>query len=149
MSRLSDKPVSTRSSCCLGCCCRFTCVSAELAIRSCCAPAANPGSIGDDGNGMVLNSDRDHVIATLRAHERELKGFGIVRLRLFGSIARGEAGNDVDLVAEFDRALSLIDLVGLENRLSDLLGRPVDLAQERMLKPRVRANVDREALLAF
>jgi hypothetical protein len=103
----------------------------------------------DNGNGMVANSDRDHVIATLRAHERELKNSGIVRLRLFGSVARGEAGNDVDLVAEFDRALSLIDLVGLENRLSDLLGRPVDLAQERMLKPRVRANVDREALLAF
>jgi uncharacterized protein len=105
--------------------------------------------MGDNGDGMVLNSDRDHVIATLRAHERELKNAGIVRLRLFGSVARGEAGNDVDLVAEFDRALSLIDLVGLENRLSDLLGCPVDLAQERMLKPRVRANVDREALVAF
>lgn len=99
--------------------------------------------------GMVLNSNRDQVIATLRAHEGELRNAGIVRLRLFGSVARGEAGNDVDLVAEFDRALSLIDLVGLENRLSDLLGRPVDLTQERALKARVRANVDREAVLAF
>jgi uncharacterized protein len=105
--------------------------------------------LGENDSGMALNSDRDHVIATLRAHERELKNAGISRLRLFGSVARGETGNDVDLVAEFDRALSLIDLIGLENRLSDLLGRPVDLAQERMLKPRVRANVDREALLAF
>lgn len=105
--------------------------------------------MGENGVDMVLSSDRDHVIATLRAHKEELKNAGIVRLRLFGSLARGEAGNDVDLAAEFDRALSLIDLVGLENRLSDLLGRPVDLAQERMLKPRVRANVDREALLAF
>jgi len=93
--------------------------------------------------------DRDHVITTLRAHERELKAAGIVRLRLFGSVARGESGNDVDLVADFDKALSLLDLVRLENQLSDLLGRPVDLAQERMLKPRVRANVDREAMLAF
>jgi hypothetical protein len=93
--------------------------------------------------------DRDHVITTLRAHERELKAVGIVRLRLFGSVARGESGNDVDLVADFDKALSLLDLVRLENQLSDLLGRPVDLAQERMLKPRVRANVDREAMLAF
>ena len=72
-----------------------------------------------------------------------------MRLRLFGSVARREAGNDVDLVAEFDRAWSLIDLVGLENRLSDLLGRPVDVAQERRLKPRVQANVDREAVVAF
>lgn len=105
--------------------------------------------MGENGSRMVVKSDRDQVLATLRAHELELKNAGIVRLRLFGSVARGEAGNDVDLVAEFDRALSLIDLVGLENRLSDLLGRPVDLAQERTLKARVRANVDREALIAF
>jgi predicted nucleotidyltransferase len=98
---------------------------------------------------MVPKAERDDVIATLRSHAPELKAAGIARLRLFGSVARGEIGNDVDLVAEFDRALSLIDLVGLENRLSDLLGRKVDLAQDKMLKPRVRANVEREAVLAF
>ena len=98
---------------------------------------------------MSSDLSRDRVLATLRTYEQELKSAGIVRLRLFGSIARGEEGNDVDLSAEFDRALSLIDLIGLENHLSDILGRPVDLAQERMLKTRVRANVDREAVLAF
>ena len=61
--------------------------------------------MGDNGKGIVLNADRDHILAMLRAHERELKNAGIVRLRLFGSVARGEAGNDVDLVAEFDRAV--------------------------------------------
>jgi predicted nucleotidyltransferase len=107
--------------------------------------------IGDNGYGMVLRIARDNVIATLRAHEAELREAGIVRLRLFGSVARGEAGNDVDLVAEFDAAksMSLIDLVGLENRLSDLLGVKVDLAREGSLKPRVRKNVEREAVLAF
>lgn len=97
---------------------------------------------------MIL-TDRDDVIATLRAHAPELRAAGIVRLRLFGSVARGEAANDVDLVAEFDRSLSLIDLIGLENRLSDLLGCKVDLAQEKTLKPRVRTNIEREAVLAF
>jgi uncharacterized protein len=95
--------------------------------------------------------DKKHVIATLREHELELKEAGIVRLSLFGSVARGEIGNDVDLVAEFDEAksMSLIDLIGLENRLSDLLGCKVDLARNSSLKPRVRANVEREAVLAF
>lgn len=60
----------------------------------------------------MLRRDRDEVISKLRAHAPELKAAGIVRLRLFGSVARGEAGNDIDLVAEFDRPLSLIDLVG-------------------------------------
>ena len=94
---------------------------------------------------------REDVIATLRAHEAELKETGILRLALFGSVARGEEGNDVDLVVELDDAkhLSLLDLVGLENRLSDLLGQPVDLAQRRSLKDRVRKNVEREAILAF
>jgi predicted nucleotidyltransferase len=77
-----------------------------------------------------------------------LKSAVIARLRLFGSVARGEVGNDVDLVAKFDRALSLTDLAGLENRFSDLLGRPVDLAQEHMLKPRVRAMSNARAMLA-
>ncbi|HEX4771111.1 MAG TPA: nucleotidyltransferase family protein [Bryobacteraceae bacterium] len=98
---------------------------------------------------MLLGLDRDGVIATLRAHAPELRAAGIVRLRLFGSVARGEVGNDIDLVAQFDRPLSLIDLVGLENLLTDLLGHKVDLAQEKTLKPRVRANIEREAVLAF
>lgn len=93
--------------------------------------------------------DREEIIAKLRAHAPELRAAGIVRLRLFGSVARGEPGNDVDLVAEFDRSLSLIDLVRLENMLSDLLGRKVDLAQERTLKARVRTSVERESVLAF
>lgn len=97
----------------------------------------------------MLSAARDEVIATLRAHAPELKAAGIERLRLFGSVARGEAGNDVDLLAQFNRSLSLIDLVRLENMLSDLLGRKVDLAQETTLKPRVRKNVEREALVAF
>ena len=63
----------------------------------------------------MVSKNRDQVLDTLRAHEQELNRVGIVRLRLFGSVARGENGKDVDLVAEFDRPLSLIDLIGLEN----------------------------------
>jgi predicted nucleotidyltransferase len=94
---------------------------------------------------------RDDVIEKLREHQDELKAAGIVGIALFGSVARGESGNDVDLVAEFDtgKGLSLIDVAGLENRLSDLLGVKVDLVQRKSLKPRVRANVEREAVLAF
>jgi predicted nucleotidyltransferase len=57
--------------------------------------------------------DREHVIAKLRAHERQLKEAGIVRLSLFGSLARGESGpdSDVDLLAAFDdtRRISLLE----------------------------------------
>jgi predicted nucleotidyltransferase len=97
--------------------------------------------------------EKSIVIATLREHEPELKAAGIVRLSLFGSVARGDASpqSDVDLIAEFDtaRQFSLLDMVGLENRLSDMLGVPVDLTPARALKDSVRERAVREAVLAF
>lgn len=97
--------------------------------------------------------NREHVIAKLRAHERQLKEAGIVRLSLFGSTARGDAGpeSDVDLLAAFDetRRLSLFDVIHIENQISDLLGCPVDLAEEGFLKPRFQKNVAADAVRAF
>ena len=97
--------------------------------------------------------DTSAVIAALRAHEAELRGAGILRLSLFGSTARSEARleSDIDLLAAFDtaRRLSLLDLVGIENRLSDLLGRKVDLVEEGTLKPGIRQRAEGEAVRAF
>ena len=97
--------------------------------------------------------ERETVIATLREHEAELKSAGILRLSLFGSVARNEATeeSDVDLMAEFDtaREFSLLDRVRLENRLADLLGARVDLAPARMLKEDVRERAARESVRAF
>src|ERR1700675_159923 len=96
---------------------------------------------------------RETVIATLRAHEPELKAAGVVRLSLFGSTARDTARPDseIDLLAAFDEArpLSLLDVIRIENQLADLLGPPVDLIEEGTLRPRARRNVDREAVRAF
>ena len=54
-------------------------------------------------------------------------------------------------MAEFDasKRLSLLDMVGLENRLADILGVPVDLAPAKMLKEPVRERAAREAVLAL
>ena len=85
--------------------------------------------------------------------EPELKAAGIVRLSLFGSVARGDASSesDVDLMAEFDasKQFSLLDMVGLENRLADIIGVRVDLVPARALKDRIRERATREAVLAF
>ena len=103
---------------------------------------------GDNG---IMN--REHVIATLRGHESELRAAGIVRLSLFGSTARGDdrPDSDIDLLAAFDdtRRISLLDVVGMEAQISRLLGRTVELVEEGTLKPRVRKNVEAEAVRAF
>jgi predicted nucleotidyltransferase len=97
--------------------------------------------------------DRDHVITKLREHEPELKAAGIVHLRLHGSLARGTATatSDVDLIAEFDasKRLSLLDMVGIENHLSDLLGVRVDLSPQHTLKQPVANRAAHEAVLTF
>lgn len=98
------------------------------------------------------NMDKDQVLATLRAHEGELRAAGIMRLSLFGSVARNQANaeSDVDLMAEFDgRKFSLLYMVALENCLSDLLGVKVDLTPAKSMKAPVRDHATREAVLAF
>lgn len=95
----------------------------------------------------------ERVIATLRAHEAELRQAGITRLSLFGSVARGdaEADSDVDLAAEFDSAacMDLFRLVALERRIAEILRRRVDLLPEPVQKVRLRANIERDRRLAF
>ena len=73
---------------------------------------------------------------------------GIVRLRVFGSHARDEAGDasDIDLIADFDRQPSLIELLAIEQELALRLGAPVDLAMTSGLKARARARIEAEAV---
>jgi len=95
----------------------------------------------------------ERVLATLRTHEAELRAAGILRLSLFGSVARGNdaAESDVDLAAELDPAarIDLVGLIGLERRIGAMVGRPVDLLPEPVEKARLRANIERDRIRAF
>ena len=95
----------------------------------------------------------EHVIATLRANEAELRQAGIRRLSLFGSVARGDAqaDSDIDLAAELDpqARIGLFGLAALERRLGEMMGRKVDLLPEPTEKQRLRANIDRDRRRAF
>jgi predicted nucleotidyltransferase len=97
--------------------------------------------------------NRDEVISKLRAHEAELKAAGILRLSVFGSVARGEnsARSDVDLLADFDksRRYTLLTMGRLETRLADLLGTSVDLSSPEWLIEPVSERARREAVVAF
>jgi len=89
-----------------------------------------------------------HVIATLRAHEAELRQAGIRRLSLFGSVARGDmsSNSDVDLLVRFEPGRSLIDHGGLIGDLEDLLGTKVDVVSEGGLRERIRDRIMKEAV---
>ena len=72
-------------------------------------------------------------------------------LRIFGSVARGTAkrGSDVDVLVEFARPASLLDLVRLQRELSEVLGQPVDLVTEKALSPYIRPQVVSEAQVVY
>lgn len=97
--------------------------------------------------------DTHTAVSILRAHQRDLRAAGILHLRIFGSVARGEAspGSDIDLMADFDpsKSLSLLSMAHLENRLADLLGVKVDLTPADSMKDYVRKDAIREAVYAF
>jgi len=74
-----------------------------------------------------------------------LKEYGVRKAALFGSFARGEQGedSDIDILVEFrDREnKTLLDLVGLELELQDLLGRKVDVLTYQSINPLIRDNI--------
>ena len=65
---------------------------------------------------------------------------------LFGSAARGEATeqSDVDMLVEFSRRKSLLDLVALERKISELFGKKVDLLTEAALSPYLREQIKKD-----
>ena len=92
--------------------------------------------------------DRDEVIDQLRRSDADLRRLGVKSLRLFGSVARGEATDksDVDLLVAFDGPATFSGFMALKNFIEDLLGVRVDLVTETGLRDGVRPHVEREAI---
>jgi hypothetical protein len=69
-------------------------------------------------------------------------------VRIFGSLARGEArpDSDIDFLVELEPGRSLFDLGGLLYDLEQLLGIEVDVVTEKGLRARVRERVLQEAI---
>jgi predicted nucleotidyltransferase len=73
---------------------------------------------------------------------------GAYNVRVFGSVARGEADSksDIDILVDMEPGRSLFDLGGLLMDLQDLLGHDVDVVTERGLRERIRERVLKEAI---
>lgn len=78
---------------------------------------------------------------------RLAKRYGTSNLRVFGSVARGEANSnsDIDLLVELEPGRSLFDLGGLLVELENLLECKVDLLTEKSLHWYIRDKVLNEA----
>jgi predicted nucleotidyltransferase len=90
---------------------------------------------------QLLQTKRKKILQIAAPH-------GARKVRVFGSVARGEArrGSDIDFLVEMDEGRSLLDHAALILDLERLLKRPVGVASERGLRPPVRKEVLKEAI---
>ena len=90
----------------------------------------------------------DRVRSQREAILRLAAKYGIRRVRVFGSVARGEAGaaSDLDVLVDFEPGRSLLDQVGFEQDLEALLGCPVEVVAEGGLSPYLEDRILQEAL---
>src|SRR5205807_5343354 len=89
----------------------------------------------------LVRNKREEVLRIAERH-------GARNVRVFGSVARGEASpdSDLDFLVDMEPGRSLLDLGGLLMDLQELLGRRVDVVTEQGLRSRVRERVLREAM---
>ena len=93
------------------------------------------------GLKKLIQEKRQEILEIAARH-------GAYNVRLFGSVARGEAdeASDVDILVELEPNRSLLDLGGFLADMQDLLQRRVDVVTERGLKNRIRDRVLQEAV---
>ncbi len=88
---------------------------------------------------LLINKKQDILDTVSRYHA--------TNVRLFGSVARNEAGDesDIDLLVDFLPGASLLDQIGLIQELSERLNRKVDVVSSRALNKHLRQRILNEA----
>jgi predicted nucleotidyltransferase len=95
---------------------------------------------------MAVKTESD-AFSLLQRHERRIREFGVKKLGLFGSFARGEQheSSDVDLLVEFEAGRKTFDaFIHLAFFLEDLFGRRVELVTPESLSPYIGPRILKE-----
>ncbi len=92
----------------------------------------------------MVQFDQDRLAECCRRHT-------IVKLRMFGSAAKGEErpDSDVDLIADFGSGIGYFELIRAEDELAEFFGRSVDLQTEPGISPFMRDSILGSAVVVF
>lgn len=97
--------------------------------------------------------ERQTAIESLKGRETELRARGVRGLYLFGSTLDGKAGpnSDLDLFFDHERGtgFSLFDVMGIGYYLEEELHTKVDIMTRSSLHPRLKADIEAEAIKVF
>ena len=85
---------------------------------------------------ISVDQVKEKILPILQRH-------GARRAGIFGSLARGElrANSDIDVLVELEKDLSLLDVIGIQQELEDVLGRKVDLVEYDAIKPVIKSSI--------
>lgn len=92
------------------------------------------------GINELLKQKRDEILRIATLH-------GARNVRVFGSVARGDADerSDIDLLVDMESNRSLLDLGGLWHDLHEFLKRDIDIVTEQGLRESIRNRILKEA----
>lgn len=90
---------------------------------------------------MISSKQQDIIINTITRYNPSMIG-------VFGSYARGDHDqhSDLDILVDFEPPLNLLEIIGLEQELTEKLGIKVDLITSRSLNPQLKAYVEKDLI---
>lgn len=91
---------------------------------------------------MVISQNQKNII------KKTTQKFQPTLIGIFGSYARGEQieSSDLDILIDFDGTINLLELIGLEQELTDLLGVKVDLVTLKSVHPSLKPYIDSDLI---
>jgi len=96
-----------------------------------------------------MKKSLDEIKEIIKKHKDELKEkYSVKEIGIFGSFVRGEAkeDSDVDILVEFEKPIGFFKFLELEEYLSNLIGREVDLVSKKALKPHIGKHILEEVV---
>lgn len=90
---------------------------------------------------MLKEADKHKILEITSRYRPEMVG-------IYGSYARGEehSGSDLDILIEFSEDVSLLDIIGLEQELSEALGLKVEVVTKKSINPKMESYISRDLI---
>ena len=88
------------------------------------------------------------ILELIKKHKDELRGFHVLSLAIFGSVARGEErpDSDIDILVQFDGPTKFDWYMDLKEFLENLFERKIDLVTDAGLKPIARSYIEKDLI---
>lgn len=95
-----------------------------------------------------MSKELKNKLEILTSQNNILADFGVGKIGIFGSFARNKQTkkSDIDILVEFNQPIDFFDFIDLEDKLSKILKRKVDLVTKKALKPAMKQQVLKDVI---